>query len=120
MPLAVDLQGGGPELTQQARQSAKASAFDDGNRAAAYADPATQEFTTGPTGRLHRDRQARPDGGTPRQDPGAEASRPPSHPSSSEQPARSQSRMTAPGSAATRMVALGSSGCLSYEGGRCA
>jgi hypothetical protein len=33
----------GPELTQQARQSANASAFDDGDGAAAYADPASQE-----------------------------------------------------------------------------
>ena len=46
----------GPEVTQQVSQSSQASAFDDGNGAAAYADPATQEFDTAPTGRLSRDR----------------------------------------------------------------
>jgi hypothetical protein len=47
----------GPELKQQARQSASASAGDEGNGAAAYADPAaTQEFTAERTGRLRRDR----------------------------------------------------------------
>ena len=82
MPLAVDFQGGvssawsnviktmqryweraatkaeerGPELAQQAQQSSHTAAFDDGNRAAAYADPATQTFDTAPTGRLRRDR----------------------------------------------------------------
>jgi hypothetical protein len=47
----------GPQRTQQARQSAQTSAFDDGN-GAAYADPAaTQEFTgERRTGRLRRDR----------------------------------------------------------------
>jgi hypothetical protein len=45
----------GPELTEQFQQSAQASAFDDGD-GAAYADPATQEFDTAPTGRLRRDR----------------------------------------------------------------
>jgi hypothetical protein len=46
----------GPELTQQARQSAQASAFGDGG-GAAYAGPAaTQEFTGERTGRLRRDR----------------------------------------------------------------
>jgi hypothetical protein len=46
----------GPELTQQAQQPARTSAFDDGD-GAAYADPAaTQEFTGERTGRLRRDR----------------------------------------------------------------
>jgi hypothetical protein len=46
-----------PQPTQQAQQSAKTPAFDDGNgAAAAYADPATQEFAAEPTGRLRRDR----------------------------------------------------------------
>jgi hypothetical protein len=46
----------GPQLTQQVQQSAQTSAFDDGN-GAAYADPATQEFTgERRTGRLRRDR----------------------------------------------------------------
>jgi hypothetical protein len=47
----------GPELAQQARQSAQASAFEDGDGAAAYRAPTTtQEFDTAPTGRLRRDR----------------------------------------------------------------
>jgi hypothetical protein len=46
----------GPELAQQAQQSSHTAAFDDGNGAAAYADPATQTFDTAPTGRLRRDR----------------------------------------------------------------
>jgi hypothetical protein len=46
-----------PQLTQQAQQSTQTPAFDDGNgAAAAYADPATQEFAAEPTGRLRRDR----------------------------------------------------------------
>ena len=79
MPLAVDFQGGvssawsnviktmqryweratttaeerAPELKQQAQQSTS----DDGNGAAVYAEPATQEFTAERrTGRLIRDR----------------------------------------------------------------
>ena len=74
MPLAVDFQGGiktmqrywerattraeecAPELKQQAQQSASASAADEGNGAAAYADPVTQEFAAEPTSRLRRDR----------------------------------------------------------------
>jgi len=46
----------GPELTQQAQQSASASAGDEGNGAAAYADPATQEFAAQRVSRLRRDR----------------------------------------------------------------
>jgi hypothetical protein len=47
----------GPEVTQQAQQSAQPSAFDDGDGAAAYADPAaTQEFAAERTERLRRDR----------------------------------------------------------------
>jgi hypothetical protein len=45
-----------PELKQKAQQSAQASAFDDGDGAAAYADTATQDFTAEPTSRLRRDR----------------------------------------------------------------
>ena len=46
-----------PEFKQQAQQSTQTPAFDDGNgAAAAYADPATQEFAAEPTGRLRRDR----------------------------------------------------------------
>jgi hypothetical protein len=46
-----------PELAQQAQPSASASAGDEGNGAAAYADPAaTQEFAAERTGRLRRDR----------------------------------------------------------------
>jgi Conserved TM helix len=46
----------GPTLTRQAQQSARTSAFDDGD-GAPYADPAaTQEFTAKRTGRLRRDR----------------------------------------------------------------
>jgi hypothetical protein len=46
----------GPQLTRQARQSAQASTFGDGD-GAAYADPAaTQGFTGERTGRLRRDR----------------------------------------------------------------
>jgi hypothetical protein len=44
-----------PEL-KQARQSASASAGDEGNGAAAYADTATQDFAAERTGRLRRDR----------------------------------------------------------------
>jgi hypothetical protein len=47
----------GPEVTQQVRQSAQPPAFDDGDGAAAYADPAaTQEFAAERTERLRRDR----------------------------------------------------------------
>ena len=46
----------GPELTQQARQSAQASAFDESDGASAYADPATQEFAAQPPSRPRRDR----------------------------------------------------------------
>jgi hypothetical protein len=78
MPLAVDFQGGvssawsnviktmqryweratttaeqrAPELKQQTQQSSS----DDGNGAAAYADPATQEFAAERSARLRRDR----------------------------------------------------------------
>jgi hypothetical protein len=45
-----------PELKQQAQQSASASAADEGNGAAAYADPVTQEFAAERTSRLRRDR----------------------------------------------------------------
>jgi hypothetical protein len=45
-----------PEHKQQAQQSASTSAGDEGNGAAVYAEPATQEFDTAPTGRLRRDR----------------------------------------------------------------
>jgi Conserved TM helix len=47
-----------PELSQQARQPAQASAFEDGDgAAAAHRAPTTaQEFDTAPTGRLRRDR----------------------------------------------------------------
>jgi hypothetical protein len=45
-----------PELAQQAQQSASASAGDEGNGAAVYAEPATQEFAAARTGRLRRDR----------------------------------------------------------------
>jgi hypothetical protein len=46
-----------PELTRQAQQSASASAGDEGNGAAAYADTAaTQEFAAERTSRLRRDR----------------------------------------------------------------
>ena len=46
----------GPELKQQAQQSAQTPAFDDGDGAAAYVDSGTLEFDTAPTGRLRRDR----------------------------------------------------------------
>jgi hypothetical protein len=46
----------GPELTRQAQQSPSASAGDEGNGAAAYAEPATQDFAAEPTSRLRRDR----------------------------------------------------------------
>jgi prepilin signal peptidase PulO-like enzyme (type II secretory pathway) len=45
-----------PELAQQAQPSASASAADEGNGAAVYAEPATQEFAAERTGRLRRDR----------------------------------------------------------------
>ena len=45
-----------PELAQQAQPSGQTAAFDDGNGAAAYADPVTQEFAAEPTSRLRRDR----------------------------------------------------------------
>ena len=45
-----------PELTQQAQPSAGASAGDEGNGAAAYVEPATQEFAAERPGRLRRDR----------------------------------------------------------------
>jgi hypothetical protein len=41
-----------PEFTQQAQQATS----DEGNGAAAYVDPATQEFATERPGRLRRDR----------------------------------------------------------------
>src|SRR5512133_2586836 len=41
-----------PQLAQQAQQATS----DEGNGAAVYADPATQEFDTASTGRLRRDR----------------------------------------------------------------
>jgi|Tabmets5t2r1_1033131.scaffolds.fasta_scaffold09345_4 hypothetical protein len=57
MPLAADFQGQrGPELAQQAQQSGQTAAFDDGNGAAAHADPGTQEFAAERTSRLGRDR----------------------------------------------------------------
>jgi hypothetical protein len=45
-----------PKLKQQAQQSASASAADEGNGAAVYADTGTQEFAAERTGRLRRDR----------------------------------------------------------------
>jgi hypothetical protein len=45
-----------PELKQQTRQSAQASAFEDGDGAASADPAATQEFAPEPTGRLRRDR----------------------------------------------------------------
>jgi hypothetical protein len=45
-----------PELARQAQPAASASAGDEGNGAAVYADPATQEFAAERTGRLRRDR----------------------------------------------------------------
>ena len=45
-----------PELKQQAQPSASASAADEGNGAAVYADTATQEFAAQRPGRLIRDR----------------------------------------------------------------
>jgi len=45
-----------PELTQQAQQSASASASDEGNGSAVYTEPATQEFAAERTARLRRDR----------------------------------------------------------------
>jgi hypothetical protein len=45
-----------PQLTQQAQQSASASAGEEGNGAAAYAQTGTQEFAAEPTSRLRRDR----------------------------------------------------------------
>jgi prepilin signal peptidase PulO-like enzyme (type II secretory pathway) len=47
---------GAPGLRQQAQPSASASAGDEGNGAAAYADPVTQEFAAERTSRLRRDR----------------------------------------------------------------
>jgi hypothetical protein len=44
------------EVTRQARPPGQTAAFDDGNGAAAYADPVTQEFAAERTGRLRRDR----------------------------------------------------------------
>jgi hypothetical protein len=41
-----------PEFTQQAQQATS----DEGNGAAAYVEPATQEFAAERTGRLRRDR----------------------------------------------------------------
>jgi hypothetical protein len=49
MPLAVDFQ-------RRAQPSSQTAAVDDGNGAAAYADPVTQEFAAERTGRLRRDR----------------------------------------------------------------
>jgi hypothetical protein len=45
-----------PGLTRQVQQSASASAGDEGNGAAAYADTGTQEFAAERTSRLGRDR----------------------------------------------------------------
>jgi hypothetical protein len=45
-----------PELTRQAQPAASASAGDEGNGAAVYADTATQDFAAERTGRLRRDR----------------------------------------------------------------
>jgi hypothetical protein len=45
-----------PEFKQQAQQPVSASAGDEGNGAAAYADTGTREFDAAPTGRLRRDR----------------------------------------------------------------
>jgi Conserved TM helix len=45
-----------PELARQAQPAASASAADEGNGAAAYADTATQEFAAERTSRLRRDR----------------------------------------------------------------
>src|SRR4029453_8565828 len=45
-----------PQLKQQAQQAGQTADVDDGNGAAAYADPATQEFDTASTSRLRRDR----------------------------------------------------------------
>jgi hypothetical protein len=44
------------ERAQQVQPSASASAADEGNGAAVYAEPATQEFAAERTGRLRRDR----------------------------------------------------------------
>ena len=67
-----------PEFTQQAQQATS----DEGNGAAAYAEPATQEFAAERPSRLTSRPLGRPDDGTPRQDIGVEASRPPTnHPS---------------------------------------
>jgi hypothetical protein len=46
----------GPELAQKVQPSASASAGDEGNGAAAYADTGTREFAAERTGRLRRDR----------------------------------------------------------------
>ena len=74
MPLAVDFQGGiktmqryweraatraeerAPELARQVQPSASASAGDEGNGAAVYADTGTREFAAERPGRLRRDR----------------------------------------------------------------
>jgi Conserved TM helix len=45
-----------PELKQHAQQSTSASAADEGNGAAVYAEPATQEFAAERTSRPRRDR----------------------------------------------------------------
>jgi hypothetical protein len=44
------------EVTRQAQPPGQTAAFDDGNGAAAYADPVSQEFAAQRTSRLHRDR----------------------------------------------------------------
>jgi hypothetical protein len=49
MPLAVDFQ-------RQAQPSGQTAAFDEGNGAAVYADPVTQEFAAERASRLRRDR----------------------------------------------------------------
>ena len=46
----------GPELAQKVQPSASASAGDEGNGAAVYADTGTQEFAAERTSRLRRDR----------------------------------------------------------------
>jgi hypothetical protein len=45
-----------PQLTRQAQPSSQTAAVDDGNGAAAYADPVTREFAAERTSLLRRDR----------------------------------------------------------------
>jgi hypothetical protein len=44
------------EVTRQVQPPGQTAAFDDGNGAAAYADPVTQEFAAERTSGLRRDR----------------------------------------------------------------